>query len=108
MDDKKSASAVEKSGTRKKGRRTRIDEKTKQQALDLIKTGASAKDVSRKTGVSYPTAINWARALRGETPLTKRSTRGANAADEMELLKMEVEFLRRKVAFFEAKFGQSS
>ena len=79
---------------KRKGRR-RIDPAKKEQALKLLGEGAmTAKDIAEKMGVSYPTIMNW----KNDVPNGK-AARAAEA--DIELLKLENEYLKKKLAYYE-------
>ncbi|MEM1249870.1 MAG: transposase [Acidobacteriota bacterium] len=58
------------------GKKTRYSDKTKQAAFEAVKAGATAKEVQRATGVSYPTIISWTSGARKRKrgPSARRSS----------------------------------
>lgn len=79
---------------KKKGRRS-IDPAKKEQALKLLSEGTmTAKDIAAKIGVSYPTIINW------KNEQSNGKSRGT-PVDDIELLKLENEYLKKKLAYYE-------
>jgi transposase-like protein len=79
---------------RKKGRRS-IDPAKKEQALKLLSEGSmTAKDIAAKVGVSYPTMMNW----KSEASNVKA---GKHPENDIELLRLENEYLKKKLAYYE-------
>jgi transposase-like protein len=68
---------------------------TRAQALDDLDRGETLKAVSEKYGVSIPTLSSWKRSRR---PSAKGSS-----GDDIELLKPENEYLKKKVAYYESR-----
>jgi transposase-like protein len=80
---------------KKRGRRS-IDPAKKEQALKLLGEGAmTAKDIAEKIGVSYPTIMNW------KSGAVAQGKAGRAADSDMELLRLENEYLKKKLAYYE-------
>jgi hypothetical protein len=84
-------------------RKTRriVSEEAKRGAIDKIRAGAKRADVAKEIGVSVATINSWMAAsggMRGQKSKT-------GPADELELMRLELDFLRKKVAYYERKYG---
>jgi len=82
---------------KKKGRRS-IEPKVKEQAMALLKEGnTTVKSIAEKTGVSAATIQNW------KTGKSSYKPRKARTDSDVELVRLENEYLKKKLAYFESK-----
>ncbi len=84
----------------RKGRKV-VSADVKQGVIHRIRAGAKRADVAKEIGVSMATINSWMAASGG----TRRQKSNSGPADEVELMRLELEFLRKKVAYYERKYG---
>ena len=83
-------------------KRASVTDADKQVAIEKVKGGAKRADVAKEVGVSMATMNSWMAAAGGTRG---KSPKSGAVSDDVELLKLEVEFLRKKVAYYEKKYG---
>jgi transposase-like protein len=83
----------------KKAGRKSIDPKVKEQALELLRGGKSAKEVSDTLALGYSTVMNWTKKKVAKKKSSKKKS--ASPSDDIELLKLENEYLKKKLAYYE-------
>ena len=77
-----------------------LSEVTKAQIIEALgKPGANMTRISADTGVSYGTVLGIKQRLVGQRP----GARPAAKSDDAELMRLELDFLRRKVALLEGR-----
>jgi transposase-like protein len=83
----------------KKGRRE-IPPETKEAALAALQSGKRLNDVADEYKVSVATLSLWKRAAKSGVATPKRSIKG-DENRQIELLQIEVDYLRKKLAYYE-------
>jgi len=85
----------------KKGRRT-IPANVKQNAIAKVRAGERRADVAKELGVSLPTIHNWMAAAGGTGKRRAGPVKGGRN-DELELLRLENEYLKKKITYLETR-----
>ena len=84
--------------------RRALDEAIKAKIVEaLSKPGANMTKIAADTGVSYGTVLSIKQKLAGPKPAVRQMAKPAAKSDDTELMRLELEFLRRKVALLEAR-----
>lgn len=79
--------------------RKAISTEVKAKAIERVKAGERRVDVAKTLGVSLPTINNW--MAQSKAPKISRSGKLGRSASELELLKLENEYLKKKIAVLE-------
>ena len=85
----------------KRGRRV-IPEDIKEKAIAKVKAGERRVDVAKELGVSLPTINNWLATASG-AGRSRGTRKKAGKTDELELLRIENDYLKKKIAYLESR-----
>jgi hypothetical protein len=84
--------------------RKTLDETIKAKILEaLSKPGANMTKIAADTSVSYGTVLGIKQKLAGPKPAARQLAKTPAKSDDPELMRLELEFLRRKVALLETR-----